>query len=532
MILRRRLRFQAEIDFTKCHPVHNEPHRAPMPKRQRLSKSQSVSPKYPHAPQGSSKKTIPHHQPSQQASPRPWPTNANLLLIGEGDFSFAHSLYTKHRHTFQSLTATCFDSRDGLLQKYPQSAHYIAGLEYATPGDQTIQDEFLDLDDFDNDAREYAREHNRGLEGLKKKSTPATVLYGIDARKLGSYKALKKKSFDFVIFNFPHVGGLSTDVNRQVRHNQSLLVDFFNASKAVLRHPSTPSNSMHNSKPDTAARHGEQESKKQKGDSVPRDGPGGEAGKVMVTLFEREPYTLWNIRDLARHCGFVVERSWKFDWGAWEGYEHARTLGNLRSRQQGGGGGENAGGVEDADNEGDEGQDRVESHKGGSDGIADEMASEMASEIAHGIANEVTNETTDKVVDEPDETVNEMAYEMADKMADEMADQMADEMADKMADEMADEMANEHAKDGEGDEAAEQEEWRGFSDDGDSEGETAEQQRGAEIYERKDNGNRRPGRWRGEDRDARTYLFSLKVEGVGRSHGGKKRKKADDSDSD
>jgi 25S rRNA (uracil2634-N3)-methyltransferase len=45
------------------------------------------------------------------------------------------------------------------------------------------------------------------------------VKYSVDARKLG--KVLKgEKGWERVVFNFPHVGGKSTDVNRQVRYNQ------------------------------------------------------------------------------------------------------------------------------------------------------------------------------------------------------------------------------------------------------------------------------------------------------------------------
>ena len=61
-----------------------------------------------------------------------------------------------------------------------------------------------------------------------------TVRYGVDATKLGKPgisgggrgggrgggKEIKKGGFDKVVFNFPHVGGLTKDVNRQVRHNQ------------------------------------------------------------------------------------------------------------------------------------------------------------------------------------------------------------------------------------------------------------------------------------------------------------------------
>ena len=48
------------------------------------------------------------------------------------------------------------------------------------------------------------------------------VKYGVDARKLGKVLKGENKGWERVVFNFPHVGGKSTDVNRQVRYNQSL----------------------------------------------------------------------------------------------------------------------------------------------------------------------------------------------------------------------------------------------------------------------------------------------------------------------
>ncbi|KAJ8105542.1 hypothetical protein ONZ43_g7388 [Nemania bipapillata] len=104
---------------------------------------------------------------------------------------------------------------------------------------------------------------------------------------------------DHIIFNFPHVGGKSTDVNRQVRYNQELLVSFFQRA-------------------------------------IPSLAPGG---SIVVTLFEGEPYTLWNIRDLARHSGLQVERSFRFQASAYPGYHHARTLGVVRNRDGEVGGG-------------------------------------------------------------------------------------------------------------------------------------------------------------------------------------------------
>lgn len=52
-------------------------------------------------------------------------------------------------------------------------------------------------------------------------------------------------------------------------------------------------------------------------------------GTIIVTLFEGEPYSLWNIRDLARHAGLKVGRSFQFDGDMYPGYAHVRTLGDI-----------------------------------------------------------------------------------------------------------------------------------------------------------------------------------------------------------
>lgn len=80
---------------------------------------------------------------------------------------------------------TCYDSESILSEKYPQAADHISVLK----AEENI-----------------------------------SVLYNIDATKLGSIggggKEIRKGAFDRIVFNFPHVGGLTKDVNRQVRHNQ------------------------------------------------------------------------------------------------------------------------------------------------------------------------------------------------------------------------------------------------------------------------------------------------------------------------
>lgn len=65
----------------------------------------------------------------------------------------------------------------------------------------------------------------------------------------------------------------------------------------------------------------------------------GKTSSIIVTLFEGEPYTLWNIRDLARHAGLQVDRSFKFQAAAYPGYKHARTLGVVKAKNGVEGGG-------------------------------------------------------------------------------------------------------------------------------------------------------------------------------------------------
>jgi 25S rRNA (uracil2634-N3)-methyltransferase len=205
-----------------------------------------------------------HTQPEQPTIP--FDPLDRILLIGEGDLSFAASLI--QHHGCASVTATVLEPNlEELVAKYPHVEANIAKIK-AEAGD-------------DSDA--------------------CKILYGFDAAKMRRFTEKKPGTttvvgaMDRIIFNFPHTGGKSTDTNRQVRHNQELLVSFFK-----------------NSLPSLAPK-----------------------GSIVVTLFEGEPYTLWNVRDLARHSGLKVERSFTFRADAYPGYRHARTLGAVRNRKSG-----------------------------------------------------------------------------------------------------------------------------------------------------------------------------------------------------
>jgi 25S rRNA (uracil2634-N3)-methyltransferase len=112
----------------------------------------------------------------------PFLPNDHILLIGEGDLSFARALV-------QSLgcvhvTATVLEKdRKELEDKYPHVGVIVEDIEN---GD-------------------------------------GKIVFGVDARKMRRWQVkvdggreVRVGRMDKVVFNFPHVGGKSTDVNRQV----------------------------------------------------------------------------------------------------------------------------------------------------------------------------------------------------------------------------------------------------------------------------------------------------------------------------
>ena len=240
----------------------------------------------------------------------------NVLLVGEGDFSFTLSLI--EHHGLKSVTATCYDSEQELLQKYPDAEGTIASLVGSSsqvgPGDSESSPEEEAFEGFSPrpspPAYDFEEAEDSPKDSREDAGTTCRVLFGIDATKLSTiHKKLLRRlgPFSKIVFNFPHVGGLSTDVNRQVRSNQQLLVGFFNAAKSLLSSEKSPVRSV--------VHLGEE-------NHLPK-------GQILVTLFEGEPYTLWNIRDLARHCGLQVVESFKFPWSAYPNYKHARTIGDI-----------------------------------------------------------------------------------------------------------------------------------------------------------------------------------------------------------
>ncbi|EEP79178.1 conserved hypothetical protein [Uncinocarpus reesii 1704] len=308
-----------------------------------------------------------HQLQKNQRPVVPFLPSDRILLVGEGDFSFALSLST--HHGCKRMLATCYDSESTLYEKYPQAKQHInqlcaskfansaRGLKRKRGGTPTSEDG----PGSNGEQTTQAANPAPNADKLSPK-----VLFSIDAKKLGltggggkvirkgfpclyhrrtstqqqrSFKPKTDKErdadesgpWDIICFNFPHVGGLSTDVNRQVRANQELLVSFFKACVPLLSAPPLSG----------AGNLSDEEDEEYEGFSGGSDSGEDpvecrklrtEPGQIIVTLFEGEPYTLWNIRDLARHAGLRVVTSFKFPWASYPGYSHARTLGEVEGK--------------------------------------------------------------------------------------------------------------------------------------------------------------------------------------------------------
>ncbi|KAI9653376.1 MAG: hypothetical protein M1831_006081 [Alyxoria varia] len=474
------------------------------------------------------KKQAGSHPARRRAMEVPFGAEDDLLLVGEGDFSFAQSLALHHRTNFRHLHATTLDTRAELLAKHPQAEGHIDAVLAAGSKEDTQEKEH---DVGDNEGKEQTeagaqeqdstrlaqdedqevqvpdeeQKQERDEQPSSNAQTQSTrISYTIDATRLPTYKPLrthrnpmnqqrllkhstkttattsgknpqhrngtqedgerpaKKRrkttqdagtGWDWIIFNFPHVGGKSTDVRRQVRANQEMLVRFFEGAKEILYRAPVPKRrsagaankaggasklSRTNGYSSSSAGHNRQHSDgasdladEDQEEEQETQTTKGKDGRLMITLFEGEPYTLWNIRDLARHCGYGVERSYRFEWEVFGGYQHARTFGNVVSRSRDSGDG-----------------------KGNTDADAD-------------VVEDAGNE----------EDVEADAVEHGRKEEDVNADA----------------------------------EWNGRSAD------EHEHQQHPEVEKPRD--GKRPGKWRGEDRDARSYVFYVKREDQNAANG-------------
>ncbi|CCH43652.1 hypothetical protein BN7_3205 [Wickerhamomyces ciferrii] len=220
-----------------------------------------------------------HEQPEQlNQAFIPFGPEDTVMLVGEGDFSFA---------------ASC------LQQEYLQPSKLI-------------------ITSFDNSANELALKYPhtfpKNNEYLKEKGV--VIHYKIDGTDLVRSLKLKKhiNSFpklDFIVFNFPHTGRGMKDQDRNIRDHQLLVLGYFKSCVEVFKMLGwgTPKQRKSNLSEMNVLSTESQ-------DKEP---------KIVLSVFEGEPYDSWNIKSLSKTLGLKVERSGAFRWDLFKGYEHKRT---------------------------------------------------------------------------------------------------------------------------------------------------------------------------------------------------------------
>lgn len=238
----------------------------------------------------------------------PFSPSDTILLIGEGNFSFAHALVASPPPGLEFLppgnvTATGYDSEEDCYEKYPECREIVAILR------------------------------QKGVE----------VLFSVDAMKLEKCAALKGRKFDRIVWNFPHAGKGITDQDRNILSNQLLILGFLRSASNFLIEgpiPSVQQRHKRKRKPgeddddDDALDNGAAGEKKPSLDTETRS-----RGTVLITLRNVPPYTLWDVPKLAKtppppaslgakpNPRYVQLRSFQFVRSAWKGYEHRMTKG-------------------------------------------------------------------------------------------------------------------------------------------------------------------------------------------------------------
>ncbi|RLM85716.1 uncharacterized protein C2845_PM04G19270 [Panicum miliaceum] len=120
---------------------------------------------------------------------------ADILLVGDGDFSFSLALATAFG-SGANLVATSLDTYEDLKDKYSKAESNLTEL----------------------------------------KRLGATLLHGVDTKKMKLHPDLKNRRFDRIIFNLPHAGfkGKEDDLY-MINSHRELVWGFFNNALHLLR---------------------------------------------------------------------------------------------------------------------------------------------------------------------------------------------------------------------------------------------------------------------------------------------------------
>ncbi|CAN0922848.1 Heavy metal-associated isoprenylated plant protein 41 [Linum grandiflorum] len=178
-------------------------------------------------------RSVNHYSPHQE-----------ILLVGEGDFSFSLSLALIFGSA-SNIVATSLDCKYELIKKYKNAEFNVAQLK---------------------------------LMG-------GQVYHGVDATKMSCYSDLRMRKFDCIIFNFPHAGFHGREHSpRMIREHSKLVHGFFKNAASMLR----------------------------------------PYGEVHVSHKTTEPYSHWNLKDLASTCSLALRECVDFNKEDYPWYNNKR----------------------------------------------------------------------------------------------------------------------------------------------------------------------------------------------------------------
>lgn len=239
------------------------------------------------AKQGKLSSNVKGKGPSTRRPTVPFQSTDTILLIGEGNFSFALALARPSTYRTElahlahlppkNITATAYDSEKDCYSKYPEGKEIVASL------------------------REL------GVE----------VLFAVDATKLEWVSALKGRSWSKIVWNFPHAGtfqSLSPSHNlalpsgkgidnqdRNILSNQMLLLGFLRSAAKFLKQGPVPSIMGAGKKKRKDGEDDEEEEIQSEHEELDNDDAdiatqaqtASTRGTILVTLRNVEPYTSW-----------------------------------------------------------------------------------------------------------------------------------------------------------------------------------------------------------------------------------------------
>jgi 25S rRNA (uracil2634-N3)-methyltransferase len=206
---------------------------------------------------------------SRSRSSLPFAFGDTILLLGDGNFTFARAL-ARNKQLFSDaaasssarsgrLVATSFDSADEVRQKYAVADSILTELS-------TTFAPFC------------------------------TVLHDVDARKLATDRRLADLVPNHIVFNFPHEGrGVKDEATSVARHRDLLTRFFQSAVDLIVARRSLTSSLVH------------------------------------VTVKRGAPYDKWNVVELARSSvqpPLRLAKTYRFEPSQYEGYSHGLTRGD------------------------------------------------------------------------------------------------------------------------------------------------------------------------------------------------------------